>query len=92
MKYVILRCARPTFIHSVPIIFPKELVHSDVARALCHMRQLADYEPVSAGEVSIGMDCTCSGFSETLQLGTRPGDEQLINMVDYGGCFEAPSR
>jgi hypothetical protein len=86
MKYVMLRCRIGSITKMVPIIFPNELVHQDVAEAITHligMKHGWDAEVVGAGEVG-GLDVSaCSGGSETLSVSSRKEDASVINGYDY---------
>jgi hypothetical protein len=83
-KYIMLSDGNSDF----PIIFPKIMVHSEVASAtrkiLRHTRGNS-LEVVSAGFVSIkpsdnimGFWFVCHGESETLQLKSRPEDSAIV--------------
>jgi len=77
----------------LPVVFPKEMVHSLVAGAVVHM--LRRHHKVTATPVSAG-DCSfhafsCTGESTTLRLKAREDDRDEINQIDYsnGMPFEA---
>lgn len=69
-----------------PIIFPKELVHKDVAEAIIKSIKEAwskyEVQVVSAGEVSI-VSGFVGGFSDTLSLESDPADDSVISTIDY---------
>lgn len=87
MKYVMFK--KPfgqDTTHFVPIIFPNNLIHADVAKAM-QKGPLKGYEVHSAGEISpLGMDCT--GGSDTLGVKADPADTNRIQFNDYGMCYE----
>ena len=72
----------------IPIIFPDELVHEDVANSLHHVL-LEHYgqkenSVISAGFISVGLILSCHGRSETLGIESRGiVDETLIRQYDY---------
>lgn len=82
MKYIMLtKDVGNGLIEHIPILFPKSLVHADVAQALlegpckgCKVR--------SAGEVP-AFRCKTIGESTTLQVKSDPKDGQRICMIDY---------
>lgn len=90
MKYVVIRAKMGNLTREIPIIFPNDLTHKDVARAVVKMiPEAKDGVPVSAGEVnSFALGAKPFGKSVTLGLSARPEDEQLIAMCDYGGHIQ----
>jgi hypothetical protein len=88
MKYVVLRGRKIS--HDVeidyPIIFPRNLSHSDVSHAIDTMLRkqgIADVvEVVSAGSVNLSPVQVGEG-SSSLQVEHRAIDKDLIDMVDY---------
>lgn len=96
MKYVVFaaRIDPDPTVQLMPVIFPKELAHADVARALCYNMARGTprvmLEPVSAGFVNSGSfgSVRAHGESETLGLASVPDrDSALITGCDYGSGF-----
>lgn len=89
MKYVMLaqQLSGQGLTQFVPIIFPKQLVHAEVAKAILPLLNKAT--TVSAGEVNFLADGTvhCYGYSKTLGLGPRPDDALVISAIDYSWGF-----
>ena len=86
MKYVMFKRVGPVD-HYVPILFPENLVHSDVAEGMIN-GPLAGYKVHSAGFLpSVGIHSSVYGGSETLGVQHDPEDSHRINLCDYGGCF-----
>lgn len=72
----------------VPILFPNDLVHSNVYDALV-MNPIfgLHFDIISAGECTIS--CTSvSGKSETLGLTFADGDSMVIDTIDYLQDYE----
>ncbi len=69
-----------------PIIFPKELVHKDVADAIVDVVKRywpkSEVEIVSAGDISVVFGTT-SGFSSTLELESDVADDMVISTGEY---------
>lgn len=69
-----------------PIIFPKELVHADVAEKITQL--ISECWPdrevtvVSAGEINITFGFV-GGFSDTLGLESDMADDQVVSSIDY---------
>jgi hypothetical protein len=70
---------------SMPIIFPKEFVHSNMADAFTSIAEHVGFKPISAGEVSIqpcdnilGFRFICFGESTTLKLKSKHEDGNII--------------
>ncbi len=88
MKYIVMVRKVGGAVHELPILFPNELVHAHVARALLRLPG-NPYDFLSrvaaAGEVVLDNGATCFGRSETLNIESR-GDEdaRLIKLSDYG--------
>lgn len=84
MKYIIFQVndekGEPS--HEVPIIFPKLLVHADVARAMKYCDGIRGGEVVSAGFIDVD-PLRCYGTSESLNIGSREKDRSVINASDY---------
>lgn len=81
MKYVMFAKPFPKgdLVQFMPVVFPDNLVHADVAAALKPL--LGD--PVSAGDVTI-LGANVSGKSSTLNLKSHPKDGVMLRMCDYG--------
>ena len=83
MKYIIVRMDCPwdkkMDEKEVAIVFPKCLVHKHVAR----VHKIGEQVIVSAGFCTLCEYDTCDakayGFSESLKLGSRPEDPDIIN-------------
>ena len=93
MKYIMFEHEIEGQKQLIPIIFPKQLVHELVARHMnvCFARHGFQTKPVSAGEVSVfGTKLTCTGYSETLKLESKPTDAAVIHNYDYMFGIEAP--
>jgi len=85
MKYIVLRRRGPGDLSVlVPVVFPNNEVHSQVAEALLAHATFAGCEVVSAGNCSL-MCAGVGGESETLGLSSRGHlDRVLIEACDYG--------
>lgn len=87
MKYIVMQRKVGDTIREVPILFPNELVHQHVAKALLSLPgNPYDFlnKVAAAGEVTLG-DVACFGHSDTLKIGSRDReDERLIFGVEYG--------
>lgn len=89
MKYIMFECARGTndgLVFNIPIIFPGQLVHREVANALIPKLRTAFSEcsicVVSAGDFNLST-LECSGESDTLRLKSRgQEDSTLIRIHD----------
>lgn len=92
MKYIMLLSVEPVPME-FPVIFPDELVHADIFKAIRGMkvrladtnrwaRPYADLKAVSAGTILLG-SVRCSGSSETLKLHSREQDASIIYAHDY---------
>lgn len=84
MKYIVVKKQVSEFLaKEFPIIFPQELVHSEVFENI--KKLIGDNVDVTAaGEVSLFDGVTCSGHSETLEIGSRgEEDERLFRTYDY---------
>lgn len=83
MKYVMMeRDIGDGVIQLIPVLFPKDLIHEDMAKAITKM--LPKAKAVAAGECHVRVIST-HGRSETLQLDARVGDADVINVIDYSG-------
>lgn len=87
-KYVMFELNRRHF----PVLFPGELIHADVARAMGYaVREHAvatspndwSSKPVSAGFCGSLIVTSAHGKSETLGLSSRSEDRSLINLWPY---------
>jgi hypothetical protein len=80
MKYIMFKVDLGEGVtQKIPVIFPDELVHLIVSRALAFYKATSHLVPVSAGYCQI--DChSVSGASETLKLLSEDGDAEVINM------------
>lgn len=85
-KYIIFECNDKDgkVVHVLPVLFPSQFVHADIAESIEHTRIFTDWtqsrwmwpKPVSAGF----FEGTCHGRSESLDLDSRPGDTDIIRM------------
>jgi hypothetical protein len=85
MKYIVLKQNFNGIIREISIIFPNELVHSEVARLFQehYPEFIGRSEVISAGDINVG-DVECAGKSTSLKIKSREkNDEDLINTVDY---------
>lgn len=69
----------------IPIIFPNELVHLEVAKALS--KHVETSKIVGAGDISIGV-LTIGGESTTIKIKSKKGDDIIINNYDYSNGLE----
>ncbi len=73
----------------IPIIFPKELVHAEMAKAIGHVLARQGIGPCcvrSAGEVATPFEpgtMVCHGESETLAVKAHPDDTDIVRLIDY---------
>jgi hypothetical protein len=85
MKYIMLEVDSDTpTARRLPILFPVELIHSDVADALIEVVKNSgnsNVKPVSAGEVILESVKT-GGFSSSLHIGPEPLDSATIAYHD----------
>ena len=73
-------------LRDVPIIFPKEFVHSLMSEAFLSIKEHERFTPVSAGELSIegtqsgilSFRFICFGESSTLNLKSRSIDSSIV--------------
>lgn len=89
MKYIMLKIDKPIE-KFIPIIFPNELVHSEMANHMCAMLLKVHgwkAKVRSAGEVNV--DGECHGFSATLsekagrRIKAHADDSEIITQYDY---------
>lgn len=89
-KYIMFE--NPGTGRKVPIIFPAELVHADMAEITMIVSRRAEnrelLRPVSAGFLSI-MTSATEGESESLGKKSRPEDALIINTLPYTGGVES---
>ena len=95
-KYVVLKVVGEEIEREVPIIFPKLLVHDEMAKRVKHMVMLTTpniihVEPVSAGFVDLGT-LNCYGLSESMgKLKSRGKEDTLLIMTQaYTGGVRDP--
>lgn len=87
MKYIMFKQQVGDMDKLVPIIFPNDLVHEDVAKAL-QESVLKDHTIVSAGSISL-LNLKAEGRSETLNIESNPVmDSHVIKMNDYGAGWQ----
>lgn len=73
----------------IPFIFPKELVHKEVAAAMLRCLGRHGIGPAcvrSAGEVATPFErgaMTCHGESETLGVKAHADDTDIVRLIDY---------
>lgn len=87
MKYIILETTEGM---RMPIIFPEHLIHADVALLMSRLIEVTIQQgahPVSAGQIALGTDFTCSGGSDTLEMQSRPQDEAIIGVGEQAWAF-----
>lgn len=83
MKYIMFKRDQGDLSKLIPIIFPNDLVHADVAKAL-QESVLKGTSIVSAGSIS-PLNLQAEGRSETLNVESNPVlDSHVIKMNDYG--------
>jgi hypothetical protein len=93
MKYVMfeIKEERPGFKLEVPIIFPNQLIHREVASAIKPMLLSqfpnAEIKIVAAGDCTIMSPVTTHGKSETLKIAARAEDGDTIAVIDYLGVM-----
>lgn len=85
MKYIVFEIKTGRVSIEMPIIFPNNFVHSEVAKVMSKIDLLKNAEIVSAGEVSsTNIAGPFFGKSETLKVESRKGiDEDMVRMHDY---------
>jgi hypothetical protein len=86
MKYIMFKRQFGSLTKYVPVIFPKEEIHSNIAEALL-AGPLKGAVVHSAGEIDLALG-VATGRSQTLGVQFDPTDGDRIAMCDYGGCFE----
>jgi hypothetical protein len=87
VKYIVMVRKTGSLRRELPILFPNELVHQHVAKALLGLPGNPygfENRVASAGDVVFSR-VACSGRSESLNIATRgKEDETLIWGVEYG--------
>jgi hypothetical protein len=78
MKYIVLDNGE----RELPIIFPDEMNHIDIATAITNLGDYKSCRLVAGGFITMGTSL-CFGASQTLQISSRPEDQALINGYDY---------
>lgn len=82
MKYVVLKETRGHVEREIPVIFPNQLCHSDIAELVSNAEGVAGTHVVAAGFCNVSVKC--SGNSESLNIGNRASlDDDMINTYDY---------
>lgn len=86
MKYIVIEVPLGTeLVREIPVIFPNEIVHADMAETLIRMcPEFEKGKAISAGFVN-SMDLTAPphGKSDSLKVESRREDARLILMHDY---------
>jgi hypothetical protein len=86
MKYIMFSITIGSIQFKVPIIFPNNLVHSEIAQAMLPVfqRHFGECSPVviSAGDYD-PIDSVCYGKSETLKVSASPDDGKIILTYAY---------
>lgn len=73
-------------VQRLPIIFPKEMTHSDVAGAVTFCEGMFNAKPVSAGFAhNIDGEYRCFGDSVSLNMSSDVEDTKLLNNIDRPG-------
>lgn len=86
MKYIVFKrkIGNNGLEQCLPIVFPHELVHADVAKVVKSLRGMEAATPISAGDVTFRLGAHCNGSSITLNLESRGHDDSvLIDGYDY---------
>lgn len=89
MKYVIIRTKMPNsnLIRELPIIFPNDLTHAEVAAAILRgVTEARGGIPISAGTINSFDMGIPHGGSATLGMNSRVKDEKIIQLCDYDGA------
>ncbi len=87
MKYIMFKQQMDDIDKLIPIIFPNDLVHEDVAKAL-QQSVLEDCSIASAGFIN-PLNLKAEGGSETLNIESNPEiDSHVIKMNDYGAGWQ----
>lgn len=87
MKYIMFKQQQSEMTKLIPVIFPNDFVHKDIADAL-QQTVLKGSEIHSAGFIS-PLNLLPEGRSETLNVKADPDtDEMVIKMNDYGAGWQ----
>lgn len=87
MKYIMFKHDQGDLSKLIPVIFPNDLVHADVAKAL-QESVLKGTSIISAGSIS-PLNLQAEGGSETLNIESNPiVDSHVIKMNDYGAGWQ----
>lgn len=92
-KYVMFQYTLGRVQHHYALLFPEQLVHSEVAEAHWHLKHRTSRgwvrpQAVSAGFVAFnGPVVTCYGDSESLKMKPHPDDANIIFMGSNGSCM-----
>jgi hypothetical protein len=78
MKYIVLDTGE----RELPIIFPDEMNHIDIATAITNLGDYKSCRLVAGGFIQMGSSL-CFGSSQTLAISSRIEDQALINGYDY---------
>lgn len=83
--------------HFIPVIFPDELTHADMAMLILRQKTMRDFKPIRAGFVALELTTMGRNFpmstygrSETLKLESDPEDARIIKWYEYGGRHGGP--
>lgn len=87
MKYVMLVKMIGDMKVYMPIIFPNNAVHADIANAVMDSESGEGYSVHSAGFLS-PLDMKPYGESESLGVEYDPQDARRIMAADYGGLID----
>lgn len=84
MKYIILeRTLDNGQVQKLPIIFPKELTHAEVADSITSCTGMWYSKPVSAGFAhTIDGEFHCFGDSISLGIASDVEDSKILNNID----------
>lgn len=85
MKYIMYEKEINELKRKIPIIFPSELVHIQVAKALKDL--VGTSIIVGAGDFNL-LTLECTGKSTTLGIGSKEGDSSIIKNYEYSHGLE----
>ena len=91
MKYIMIETTPQNVSDKrfIPILFPKELVHAEVGKAIQHVLARQGTRPTrvrSAGQVETPFasgTMSCYGGSETCNVESHPDDTDIVRLIDY---------
>jgi hypothetical protein len=86
MKYIMLDISKEDGLKKIPIIFPDDLVHLDVARALIPAVRHTFHDKtvkVSSAGIVLELEGHCFGESETLKVKSDPHDTLILNSYQF---------